>query len=143
MAGSGLDRLPFAVAAPSGSSPMAAGRGLRTRTIAGKVPKDSASPTKGAAPLRPRWSISKAAAGATTMPPKESPVEAMEKASAQPAGHQRGERHEAAGTVAQPEHEVEGVELPQFVQGADRSQRQRSSSGAGGDDDARVAALDQ
>src|SRR5213075_1227747 len=64
-------------------------------------------------------------------------------ACAEPASHQRGERHQAAGAMAEPEHDVEGVELPQLAQRAYGSERQRADGGAGGDDEARIDSLDE
>ena len=74
---------------PSGSKPMAAGRGRSTRTVMGSVPRQSAKPIQGAAPDNPRCSISNATAGARAIPPKDSPAEAIENAKARRTLNQR------------------------------------------------------
>jgi hypothetical protein len=64
-------------------------------------------------------------------------------AHAEPARHHRRQGHEAGGAVAKPKYDVEGIELPQLPQQAGGRERQGTDTGACGDDDAGIDAVDQ
>ena len=74
---------------PSGSHPSAAGSGRTNHRAIGTMPMIHTTPRIGVAAARPRSSISHLAAGVSTMPPTDRPVEATDSLTDRRAWYQR------------------------------------------------------
>ena len=126
---------------------MAAGRGRSTSIVTGSVPRTEREPHPrrgaGEPEVLDQQRRGRRHGDAAEGEARRGDGEGERAACAEPARHQRGERHEAAGAVAEPEHDMEGIELPRLAQRPSGRQRQRADGSAAGDDDARVDALDQ
>ena len=103
---------------PSGSRPIACGLGRSTSSVTGTMP----SKQRERHPGRGAGEADGARSPAPPPAPRRcrrttGPVEPIEKASERRTLNQRaitrGHRHQAAGAVAEPEHDMEGKELPE------------------------------